>query len=145
MCAFGRGFEEVADDGLVGVEANSGVLQVDDDGVEFGEVFGLGPLVGVLGAVEADDGEVGGGVGLGGDFGGVLLAEDAVLGREERGEFQAGDEFRSVGGEQIDGAAAFAVEAGLVGEQAEAQMIVVACVRLRRGRRSGWIRARRCR
>ena len=29
----GGGFEEVAEDGLVGVEADAGVLQVDDDGV----------------------------------------------------------------------------------------------------------------
>ena len=65
----GGGFEEVAEDGFVGVEADAGVLQVDDDGVEVFEVFGLGALVGVLGAVEADDLEAGCGIDLLADVG----------------------------------------------------------------------------
>ena len=43
------GFEEVADGGLIGVEADAGVLQVDDDGVEVFEVFGGGAAVGSWG------------------------------------------------------------------------------------------------
>ena len=40
----GAGFQEVAEDGFVGVEADAGVLQVDDDGVEVFQVVGLGPV-----------------------------------------------------------------------------------------------------
>jgi len=53
-------------------------------------------------------------------------AGDAVLGGEEGGEGKAGDGLRSVGGEDVDGAAALAVEAALVGEEAEAEMTAVA-------------------
>ena len=114
----GSGFEEVADDGFVGVEADAGVLEVDDDGVEVFEVFGLRALVGVLGAVEAGDFEAGGGVDLLADVGRVLGAEDAVLGGEEADEFDAG----AGGAQDVDGAAALRVEAGLVGEQADAEV-----------------------
>jgi len=49
-----------------------------------------------------------------------------MLRREERSQHQAGNELWRVGGEEIDGAVSLAVEAGLVGEQAEAQVISVA-------------------
>ncbi len=45
---------------------------------------------------------------------GVLCAEDAVFGGEEGGESGRGD-----GVEDIDGAAAVGVEAGLVGKEAD--------------------------
>ena len=82
----GGGFEEVAGEGLVGVEANAGVLEIDDDGIEVFELLVRGTLVGIVRAVEAGDVEAGGWVGFGGEAGGVLLAEDAVLGGEERRE-----------------------------------------------------------
>ena len=45
----GGGFEEVAEDGLVGVEADAGVLEVDDDGVEVRRSSGCGRLSESLG------------------------------------------------------------------------------------------------
>ena len=42
----GGGFEEVAENGFVGVEVAAGVLEVDDDGVEVFQVVRLGALVG---------------------------------------------------------------------------------------------------
>ena len=54
-------FEKVAEDGLIGVEAAAGILEVDDDGVEVGEIGGLRAAVGVVRAVEGADGKVGGG------------------------------------------------------------------------------------
>ena len=68
-----------------------------------------------FGSVEADYGEVGGGVGVVGDVGVVVGAEDAVLGGEEGGEGEAWDGFGGFGVEDVDGAVAWAVEAGLVG------------------------------
>ncbi len=81
----GGGFEEVAHGGFVGPEADAGVLKVDDYGVEVFEGVVGGAAVGVFGSVEADDGEVGGGVGVVGDFGVVVGAGDAVFGGEEGG------------------------------------------------------------
>ncbi len=122
----GGGFEEVAGDGLVGVEADAGVLEVDDDGVEVFELI-VGGAAGLgLGSVERGDGDVGGGVDLAGDAGLVFGAEDAVLGGEEGFELEAGDGFGGFGGEEVDGAVAVGVEAGLVGEDAEAEVVVVA-------------------
>jgi hypothetical protein len=66
------GFEEVAGDGLVGVEADAGVLEVDDDGVEVFSVVVGWALFLIFPAVEGDDGEVGGGVGLGANYGRVF-------------------------------------------------------------------------
>ena len=113
---FGGGLEEVSDYGLVGVKADACVLKVDDDGVEVFEGFGSGALVGVFGTVEADDGEVGGGVGVVGDVGCVFCAEDAMLGGEKGFEF----DFRDRVIEDVNGAVAAAVETGLVGEEADA-------------------------
>ncbi len=76
-------FEEVAGGGFVSPEADARVLEVDDDGVEAGELGVGGVAVGVVGAVEADDGEVGGEVGFGLLVGGVLLGGEAVFGGEE--------------------------------------------------------------
>ena len=113
----GSGFEEVADEGFVGPEADAGVLEVDDDGVDLAEVGWSGVLVGGFGAVEGDDGEVGGGVGFCGEVFGVLLAVEAVLWGEEGGELDGG-----VGVEEdVDGAGAVAVEAGLVGKEGDAE------------------------
>ena len=80
----GGGFEEVAEDGFVGEAAEAGVLEVDEDSVEVGELGVVGAAVGFVGAVEAGDGEVGRGVDFGGEVFGVLLAEDAVF-RAEKG------------------------------------------------------------
>ena len=52
---------------------------------------------------------------------GVFGAEDAVLGGEELDEFDA----VACAAEDVDGAAALGVEAGLVGEQADAEMAAV--------------------
>ncbi len=65
-------------------------------------------------AIEAVNRQAGGRVGAGRDFR-VFLADDAVLGAEKRDEFYAG-RVR----ENVDGAAAFAVHAGLIGDQADA-------------------------
>ena len=80
----GGGFEEVAGGGFVGPEADAGVLEVDDDGVEVFELVVGGVAVGGLGAVEGCDVEAGGGVGFGGDGGRCRAAGEAVLGGEER-------------------------------------------------------------
>ncbi len=79
----------------------------------------LGVLVGGLGAVDGDDREMGGGVGLGGEVLGVLGGAEAVLGGEDRRELRSG----CCGGvdEDVDGADAVGVDAGLVGEEAEAE------------------------
>ncbi len=106
-------FEEVAGGGLVGPEVDAGVLEVDDDGVEVGELGVGGVAVGGLGSVEADDGEVGGGVGFGGEMFGVLFGGEAVFGGEDLCEVRVGV------GEEVDGAVAVAVETGLVGEDGE--------------------------
>ena len=88
---FGAGFEEVAGEGFEGPEAGAGVLEVDDDGVELLEVgVSLGALVGGLGAVELDDGDVGGGVGFGADVFRVNFCGEAVLGGEEGFELEFG-------------------------------------------------------
>ena len=118
----GRCFKKVSEDGLIGVEADAGVLKVDDDGVEVFQVFGFGALVGVLGAVEAGDLEAGCGIYLLADVGRVLRAEDAVLRREELGQFDV----VACAVQDVDGAAALGVEAGLVGEQADAEMAAMA-------------------
>ncbi len=119
------GFEEVADDGLVGVAADAGVLEVDDDGVEVFELVVGGAFVAVVGAVEGGYVKACGGVGFGGEVFGVLRAEDAVLGGEEGGELCVGEGSGEVGVEDVYGAAVVGVEAGLVGEEAEAELVVV--------------------
>ena len=117
-----RCVQKIAEDGLVGVEADTCVLQVDHDGVEVLQVFGLGPAVGVLCAVEADDLQAGGGINLLPDVGRVLRAEEPVLGREERGQLDAVAD----AAQHVDGAAALGVEAGLIGQQADAKIAAVA-------------------
>ena len=118
---FGGSFQKVAEEGFVGPETDSGVLEVDDDGVYVFEVGGFGVLVGGFGAVEADDGEMGGGVGLGGEVFGVLLSVEAVFGGED---FEQGD-FGGGVGEDVDGAAAVGIDAGLVGEEGEVEMVLM--------------------
>ena len=49
-----------------------------------------------------------------------------MLGGEEGFEFDAGYGFGGFRGEKVDGAVAVGVEAGLVGENAEAKVVVVA-------------------
>ena len=127
----GGGFEEVADDGFVGVEADAGVLQVDDDGVEVFQVFGFGALVGVFGAVEADDCEAGGGVGLRGRCWWSPCAPKMPCSGEKSLVSSMPGCLASV--EDVDGAAALRVEAGLIGEQADAEMVAVAAARLLQG------------
>ena len=68
---------------------------------------------------------MGGGVGVAADVSVVVDAEDAVLGREEGGEGEAGDEFGGFGVEEVDGAVGVGVEAGLVGEEAEFEGVIV--------------------
>ena len=77
-----------------------------------------GTAVGVVGAVEAGDGKVGGGVCFVCEVFGVLLAEDAVFWAEEGGEvYTIFTQVRVV--QIVDGPMAIAIEASLVGEQAE--------------------------
>ncbi len=68
------GFKKIADDGLVGVEANSGILQVDDDGIEFAQRFQRWAAVAVFRAIQADDGQAGCGIGGVGNAGLVVCA-----------------------------------------------------------------------
>src|SRR6202044_764268 len=99
--------------------------QVDDDGVEVGELLVRGTLIGVVRAVERRNMEASGGVGLGSEGRCVVRAEDAVLGREDGGELCTGDDCGEIGCEDVDGAAAVRVEARLVGENAEVKRVVV--------------------
>ena len=76
-----------------------------------------------------------GGIDLLADVGGVLRAEDAVLGREERGQLDAVAD----AAQHVDGATALRVEAGLVGQQPDAQLAAVARGRfLERGEVGGF-------
>ena len=118
---FRRGFKKITHNGLVGVEANAGVLEVNDDGVELAQGFKRRPAIGVGCAVEADDGQTSGGVGGVGDAGLVAGAANAVLGAEERGQGEPGDVAGRIVEEDVDGAAALAIDAGLVGQQPQAQ------------------------
>ena len=65
------------------------VLEVNDDGVELGELLVFGVAGGGAYAVKTGDGDVGGGVDLRADVGAVVVAEDAVLRGEEGGELEA--------------------------------------------------------
>src|SRR6202011_3051295 len=79
----------------------------------------------VFRSVEADDGEVGGGIGFAADVGVVFGAEDAVFGGEEGLEGEAGNVLGGLGVEEVDGAVTFGVETGLVGQEPEAEGGVV--------------------
>ena len=125
------GFEGNAERGGVGVEAGADVLDIENKGVEVAELLGLGRVgpenggsvvgVGLAGrafrgvAVETVNREFGFFVDGVADFF-VGRPADAVFGAEERDEFEV---FRGV--EQIDGAAAVAVAAAVVGDETDAQ------------------------
>lgn len=94
----------------VGVEAHAGVLHVKDEGIDAAEHFVGGTIVF---AVEAKDGEAGGGIFGGGNFF-VVAAGEAVLRAEERDELHAWGV-----GEQVDRAATLRIEAGVIGDQAD--------------------------
>jgi hypothetical protein len=127
----GGGLEGDAERGGVGVEAGADVLDIENKGVEVAELLRLGRVgpengggvvgVGLAGrafrgvAVEAVNREFGFFVDGVADFF-VGRPADAVLGAEEGDEFEV---FRGV--EQIDGAAAVAVAAAVVGDETDAQ------------------------
>ena len=79
----GSGLEEVTHSGFIGPEVDACVLEIDNDSVEIFELSVRWPAVGVVRAVERDDGEVGGFVFLGELVGGVLLGGEAVFGGKE--------------------------------------------------------------
>ena len=79
----GAGLEKVTGEGFVGPEGDAGIREVDEDGVKAAQVGLFGVLVGGFGAVDEDDREMGGGVGLGSEVLGVLAGEEAVLGGED--------------------------------------------------------------
>lgn len=122
----GGGFDEVSGLRFVGVEPDSCILQVDDDGIEVFKLV-VSWVAGLRGfAVERGNGDVCCGIDLAVDAGLVFGAEEAVLRREECLELEAGNGFSGFGGDEVDGAAAVGVEAGLVGEDADAKVIAVA-------------------
>jgi len=109
--AAGGFFHGIGHGGLVGVEAYAGVLDIEDEGVDAAEhVVGEAARF----AVETVNGQAGGGVGGVGDFF-VELAADAVFGAEQRDESDARG-----AGEKVDGGAAVAGNAGVVGDEADA-------------------------
>ena len=114
----GGGFEAMGEGGDVGVEAAADVLDVENEGVEAGELGGGG---GAAVAIEAVDGEAGGGVGGVGDFRLVEVATDTVFGGEEGNE---GEIFGLV--EEVDGGASVAVVAAGVGDEADAEAVELA-------------------
>ncbi|MDW8207604.1 MAG: hypothetical protein RMJ43_07180 [Chloroherpetonaceae bacterium] len=104
------GFEGVEERGDVGVEAASDVLDVEDEGVDAGELVGLGALA--L-SVEAVDGESGSGVVGVGDAG-VGGALESVFGCEEGVEVESGGVV-----EEVDGGYSVLVAAGVVGDEGD--------------------------
>ena len=102
-------FNPVEHRAAVGVESSADVLDVEDDGVEFLEHPGGHARATV--AVEAPDGEAGGSVNSVGDVVGVDGSSDAVLWREQRHHW-----LTFAARISIDVAAAFTVDAGLVGD-----------------------------
>ena len=122
-------FEEVAHQRFVGVEADARVLQIDDYGVELAQVGLPGMLIGRFRAVESEYGQVCSGILLGRLVLGILLAVEAVLGREERGQFDPGASVK----QEVYRAAALRVEAGLIGEEADAEMASVLLCQLLEG------------
>ena len=109
----GGGFHAVDEGGEVGVEAAANVLEINDEGVEIAELGGGGVTVF---AVEAVDGEAGGGIPAVGDFFLVQIAADAVFRAEEGAEVDLGSAV-----EEVDGGRAVAVVAAGVGDQADAE------------------------
>ena len=125
------GFEGDAERGGISVEAGADVLDIENKGVEVAELLRLGRVgpengggvvgVGLAGrafrgvAVETVNGELSFFVDGVADFF-VGRPADAVLGAEEGDEFHV---FRGV--EQIDGAAAVAIAAAVIGDETDAQ------------------------
>lgn len=109
--AAGGFFHGIGHSGFIGVEADAGVLDIEDEGVNAAEHI-VSEAAGV--AVEAVNGQAGGGVGGVGDFF-VELAADAVFGAEQRNESDARG-----ASEKVNGAATVAGNAGVIGDEADA-------------------------
>jgi len=112
-----RRLQKVAEDGFVGVKADACVLQVDDDGVEVLQVFGLGTAVGVLCAVETDDLQAGCGIASW-----PMLVESFAPKMPCSGRRAWSARRRRRCRAAVDSSSPLRVEAGLVGQQADAQM-----------------------
>ena len=95
-----------------GVEAATDVLDVEDEGIESGEL-GRGRFA-LFGLVKAIDRQSRGRVDLVVDHFLIEHPADAVLGREKHLQF----DLRRVG-EQIDGGAPLAIDARLIGDEAD--------------------------
>ena len=107
---FGGSFQAIAHGGSIGIEADAGVLHIENQRVDSFEHV-VGRRAGV--AVEAEDRQTGNAVGGAFHFG-VSFSSDAVFRTEDR------DQFYAVGmGQDINRAPALRVDAGLIGDQAD--------------------------
>ena len=108
-------FEEVADSCFIGVEARARIGEVDHNRVQPFHDVERRPARGIAAAIHVIDRHAGGGVFRVLDVGGVECAGDAVLRAEDGIERNPGNV-----SQHINGAAAFGIDAGLVGQQADA-------------------------
>src|SRR5581483_1354898 len=112
--SLGGSFEEIAQGGFVRVKTDTRILNVDDHSIERFEDFRRRAPLGIGAAVDAVDGHAGGRIFGIADGGGVEFSGDAVLRTENHCEGNS----RGVR-QNVDGAVALSVNAGLVGQQAD--------------------------
>src|SRR5688572_17811907 len=111
---FARRLHAVAHSGRVSVEAAADVLDIEDESVEVFQLFGSGRAAF---AVKAVYGQAGLFIDAVSKFL-VELTANAVLGTEQGLELDAFGGF-----ENVDGGIAVAIDAGVVGDQADAQVL----------------------
>ena len=95
----------------VRIEARADVLDIEHQRVDAAQHLRRQPEAAVV--VQAEDGQPGGLIARIGDVRAILAARDPVLGSEQRGHLHARREHH------VDVAAALAIDAGLIGEQAD--------------------------